>query len=78
MENDMSVVEPGPEDPANEVLINALAAIEHELKAAVLIIDDQFGAGFAKANPSLIGLVLQTVVLEAQLRRIADSVWEMA
>ena len=59
------------------------------LTAAVRHIDEEFGAGFAKANPSLVAAYMQTAVADfnssstakvngAALRLIADSLDRMA
>lgn len=58
------------EDSFNQTKMNFFAAIE--------IIDKEFGAGYAKANPTLIAAFLQSTSIEFQGVFIAAKIQELS
>lgn len=50
--------------PGKEAMQAALATTAEYMKEAEVLIDARFGAGFAKANPALLGAFMQTAAVD--------------
>jgi len=57
-----------------EMMQQAWATTDHYLSKAIECIDRQFGMGFAKKNPALIGAFMQTASLDFMGGEIAQQI----
>lgn len=70
-------------NPDKDLALNAPNTVDHWLRDSIKNIDEQFGAGYAKAHPELLAAMLaasasdfQTCILAARLERLTEALAE--